>query len=158
MYDGFYDYSYYDGTHAKTHNRRCIDGSITGCGKCVGYCQFAEHEGFLTESLRKKHQCVEKSCHYYLSKPKQERASHHKDNHSTEIISIASELLSALEGLKVLRADKGEDGWKLKYITITNDYSIASIEKDISDVLGETVTMINLNYDFETAAKVLFSY
>lgn len=80
------------------------------------------------------------------------------NNRSAEIISIASELLSALQGLKVLRADKGVNGWKLKYITITNDYSIDLLEKGISEVIGEAVTMINLNYDFETAAKVLLSY
>ena len=54
----------------KTHVRRCIDGSFTGCGNCVGYCNFHEHPGYLTKDLRKKHNCVNKACRYYERKQK----------------------------------------------------------------------------------------
>lgn len=49
MYNSGYDYSSLDRKQNHTHNRRTIDGSITGCGKCVGYCQFSDHSGFLTK-------------------------------------------------------------------------------------------------------------
>lgn len=52
------------------YNRRCIDGTVTGCGKCVGYCTFYEHEGFLTKELRKKHDCLRKGCRYYVARVK----------------------------------------------------------------------------------------
>ena len=39
----------------KNHTRKCIDGKITSCGNCVGYCMYCEHSGFLTKELRKKH-------------------------------------------------------------------------------------------------------
>ncbi len=52
------------------HHRRCIDGKITGCGKCVGYCKFHGHPGYLTDSLRKKHDCLTKNCFYYVPKKK----------------------------------------------------------------------------------------
>ena len=52
------------------HHRRCIDGRITGCGNCVGYCNFRDHPGYLTKDLRKKHDCIKKGCNYYVSKTK----------------------------------------------------------------------------------------
>jgi len=55
-------------TDSPTHNKRCIDGSITGCGKCIGYCQFREHPGYLTKKLRKEHDCINKGCRYYIPK------------------------------------------------------------------------------------------
>ena len=45
-----YSYEYYD-KRADKHARRCIDGSMTGKSKCVGYCTYTGHEGFLTEKL-----------------------------------------------------------------------------------------------------------
>lgn len=42
------------------HHRRCIDGTVTGCGNCVGYCQFRDHPGYLTKDLRKQHDCIKK--------------------------------------------------------------------------------------------------
>ena len=50
--------------------RRCIDGSHTGCNKCVGYCTYYEHRGFLTKELRKQHDCLKKGCRYYVNKEK----------------------------------------------------------------------------------------
>ena len=34
-------------------NRRCINGKITSCGRCVGYCSFQEHAGFLTREQQR---------------------------------------------------------------------------------------------------------
>ena len=50
------------------YNRKCIDGRITGCSKCVGYCEYDGHPGFLTEKLRRKHDCLNKQCYYYIAK------------------------------------------------------------------------------------------
>ena len=41
-------YGQYERKSPTKYNRKCIDGSITGCGNCVGYCQYKEHPGFLT--------------------------------------------------------------------------------------------------------------
>ena len=56
-----------------------------------------------------------------------------------------------------MRADKADGGWRLKYITITDAYPIGRIAESISEAVGETVVMINLNYDFETAARLIFA-
>ena len=50
-----------------------------------------------------------------------------------------------------------QGGWKLKYVTLTNEYSIADLEKLISSVLGQKAVMQRLNYDFEIAAQLIYS-
>lgn len=54
--------------HPSPHHRRCINGKITGCGNCVGYCKYNGHPGYLTKELRKQHDCVKKDCNYYVPK------------------------------------------------------------------------------------------
>lgn len=63
-------YRTFEETMKTPHRRKCIDGRITGCGNCVGYCQYNEHPGYLTKELRKAHNCIKKSCNYYLPKEK----------------------------------------------------------------------------------------
>lgn len=158
MYSELYDYAYYDSRQKSPHHRRCIDGCVTGCGNCVGYCTYEGHSGFLTEQLCKEHNCIEKGCYYFLPKPKQERIPSNKNCVSDNIISIAAELTESLEGMKILRATKNSNGqWKIKYVTISDMYPIKTIENQISEAVGETVIMINLNYDFEVAAKLIFA-
>ena len=65
-------YSVQENSCNSPHRRKCIDGSITSTGKCVGYCTFYEHPGFLTKELRQEHNCVKKGCHYYSQKVKQD--------------------------------------------------------------------------------------
>ena len=61
------NYAYYDSKYG-VHTRRCIDGSITGACRCVGYCSYASHPGFLTKDLRRDHNCVKNGCWYYTAK------------------------------------------------------------------------------------------
>ncbi len=61
-------YSYFEGLCKSEYTRKCIDNRIVGSNKCVGYCSFEEHRGFLTQKLRKKHNCIKKKCHYYIQK------------------------------------------------------------------------------------------
>ena len=69
------------------HHRRCIDGKITGCGNCVGYCTFQEHPGYLTKQLRKEHDCIKKNCHYYQPKEKE------KEELGIMVISLSGYIL-----------------------------------------------------------------
>lgn len=59
---------YFENFSGKNHNIRCIDGSVTGCCNCVGYCEYDEHPGYLTSDLRAKHNCVKNECMYYTSR------------------------------------------------------------------------------------------
>lgn len=49
-------------------NRVCINGQVTSCGNCVGFCRYNGHPGFLTREMRKEHNCIKKGCLYYLAK------------------------------------------------------------------------------------------
>ena len=53
-----------------SNDRRCINGKVTGSNKCVGYCQYYGHPGFLTKEQRKQHDCIRKKCDYYVEKQK----------------------------------------------------------------------------------------
>lgn len=152
------DYLYYEKQENSSHNRRCIDGHITGCGKCVGYCQYVGHSGYLTQELRRKHDCLGKGCFYYLPKIKQKHQQKASDISPDQIVTMASKLLEEYEGLRIMKADKvPKGGWLLKYVSITNAYSITSIELQLSTVLGQPTVMVDLNYDFEKAAKLIFA-
>lgn len=63
-------YEYYEKNSPSVYARKSIDGSIVGCSNCVGFCQFEGHPGFLTKKQRKQHNCINKKCFYYISKPK----------------------------------------------------------------------------------------
>ena len=156
MHFGLIDYAYLDKAQSDPYRRRCIDGRITGRGNCVGYCQCDEHPGFLTAGHCAVHQCKQKGCHYFMPKLKQEKAHCKHPDIKSEIVAAATRAISAFEGMKIMRADKAKNGWKLKYITISDAYPISRIEENISELIGETVVMIDLNYDFETAAALLF--
>lgn len=68
------DRSYYrqmESMQVSPHKRKCIDGKVTGSGKCVGYCRFNGHRGYLTSELRKQHNCLGKDCYYYSPKEKE---------------------------------------------------------------------------------------
>lgn len=157
MHFGLIDYAYLDKAQGSDHRRRCIDGRITGRGNCVGYCNYAKHPGFLTAGLCAEHHCAEKGCHYFLPKPKQEKAATKRPDAGTEIVTIAAQAISAFEGMKIMRADKADNGWRLKYITLSDAYPIGRIAQSISEAVGKTVVMIRLDYDFELAARLIFA-
>ena len=157
MHFGLIDYAYMDKVQGDTHHRRCIDGRITGRGNCVGYCHFSHHPGFLTAGHCTEHRCAEKGCHYFLPKLRSGKAPVKHRDVKEEIVTIAAQSISAFEGMKIMRVDKGDGGWRLKYITISDAYPIGEIAESISEAVGETVVMINLNYDFDTAARLIFA-
>ena len=157
MHFGLVDYSYLDEVQGSDHRRRCIDGKITGRGNCVGYCQCDDHPGFLTAKHCIEHRCVEKGCHYYMPKTKKEKAVCLQSDPQTDIVAIASKEISSFEGMKILRADKTNSGWRLKYITLSDAYPIKRIAENVSEAIGETVLMIRLDYDFELAAQLIFA-
>ncbi len=73
------------------------------------------------------------------------------------VVSAAQEATAALRDMRILRARRSERGWQLKYISLDDDYPIAAIERSLSRKLGEAVSMVNLHYDFDTAARLIYS-
>lgn len=151
------NYDYFEKQCGLTHNRRLIDGKLTGCGNCVGYCQYSGHRGFLTKEQRKEHNCIGKGCDYYVGKPKRGKEEKPADR-SAEVVKIAAREISALEGMRVMRAFQNRSGeWVISYLTITSEYSITILEENISRALGEPVKMNKLDYDFDLTAQLVFA-
>ena len=73
------------------------------------------------------------------------------------VVSAAQEATAALRDMRILRARRSERGWQLKYISLDEDYPIAAIERSLSRKLGEAVSMVNLHYDFDTAARLIYA-
>lgn len=136
--------------------KRSINGSIVGCSKCVGYCQYSGHPGFLTAEQRKQHNCIHKSCNYYLSKPKKQREPLASDFDRSSLIFSLIKQIVADEGVKVIKVqciDYNE--YTAFFVTITNEYSFAECANRIYDDIGTTVKFIKLNYDFNTCVALL---
>ncbi len=140
------------------HEMKCIDGRITGCGKCVAYCQYIGHNGFLTEKLMKSHKCIEKKCDYFVVKPgKKKLDDDDLKNSYDELLNIADKLTEKYEGLKFIKADLiGLNTRKLSYITISNEYPLQRIKNDIEERTGYTIMLEKLNYSFENCVKLIF--
>jgi len=95
---------------------------------------------------------------YYLQKVKLKKPQVENNNRSGEVVKIASDVISAYEGIRIMDASETQNGgWIVKYVSITNQYSIKAIENRISTIVGESITMVNLNYDFDRAAQLIFS-
>ena len=72
-----------------------------------------------------------------------------------QVVSAAREATAALRDLRIMRAEHGDRGWKLKYITLGGDYPIAALEHSLTRAVGERVNMVDLHYDFDTAARLI---
>ena len=61
-------YEFYEKQSFSPKLRRCIDNTTTGSNKCVGYCKYDNHPGFLTAKHMKEHNCTNKACYYFIAK------------------------------------------------------------------------------------------
>ena len=73
------------------------------------------------------------------------------------IMDAAAQETSSMRDMRIMRAQRSERGWLLKYITLDDDYPIAAIERSLTRQLGEALSMVNLHYDFDTAARLIYA-
>ena len=78
-----------------------------------------------------------------------------KSEDAMNVISAAREAISS--DMRIIRAEHGERGWRLKYISLDDSYPIAAIERSLTRAVGERVNMVNLHYDFDTAARLIYA-
>lgn len=71
------------------------------------------------------------------------------------VIAAANLETAAMRDMRIMRVRHSERGWQLKYITLDDDYPLAAVERSLSRKLGEAVRMVNLHYDFDTAARLI---
>ena len=71
------------------------------------------------------------------------------------LMEAARQATSSRRDMRVMRAQRDTRGWKLKYIALDDEIPTAAIERSLSRTVGETVRMVNLHYDFDTAARLI---
>lgn len=142
----------------RNFNLRCIDGSIHGCGKCVGYCSYEGHSGFLTAKMQAEHKCKEKGCFYHYPKPATRRKAQ-KVPRSTEkaILRAAQAATADLEGLRVVRvAEVPGNGYAVFYAAIAQ-YNIEVIAEAIKESTNYEICMKLIQCDFDVAVSLILS-
>ena len=151
-------YKQHEKKYGSRYERKCIDGTITGCGKCVGFCEYSGHPGFLTEKLRKNHKCLEKGCFYYIQKPASvHRRTEDTSFHST-LLSAAKKQTADMAGIKVISVTEVScNHWCLAYVTITNAYSLHDVKKVLEAELNCNICLKKLNYSFDKCAQLILA-
>ncbi|MCL2665756.1 MAG: hypothetical protein FWE82_09090 [Defluviitaleaceae bacterium] len=155
--DATADYSAIDAKQKSAHSRLCTDGSTTGSNNCVAYCNYESHPGFLTDKLRLKHECLHKRCVNYLPKPKRnKREKSLAETESECIMEVAVSVTGYMDGMRIMKTRCDADGrWSIFYVAVSN-YSFEKAASDIEKRTGVRVRFVNLNYNYEIAAKLVF--
>ncbi len=63
-------YGYYLEHYGTKYEKPAFNGKTVGTNKCVGFCRYNGHRGFITKDLRKQHNCCKKGCAFYVPKSK----------------------------------------------------------------------------------------
>lgn len=149
-------YALFEGRSSSKFTRRCIDGHITGSNKCVGYCQYEGHPGFLTGELMEKQNCREKGCAYFIPKPKREHEIVTTDEMCPLILSHCKKALANNEGVRIMDVKNTEfSQYTITYISITNENCFENYTAVAQDLFGIEISFVRLNYDFDVCVELL---
>lgn len=150
-------YTVFEKQSRSKYERRCINGNVVGPCKCVGYCRFDGHPGFLTDKLRHQHDCIRKQCNYYIPKIKN-MPVHKKGKAATPIFSIIEEKVKPFEGMRILHIEQsGPSNVELSYITISNEYPLALIAAEVEKEHGIQIQWKRLNYSLENCIRLILA-
>ena len=149
-------YTRYEEQSKSRINRRCIDGSLTGCGNCVGYCQYREHPGFLTKKQRQEHNCINKQCHYYVPKPQRIKSQKQEDI-STTLLNLARQIVLGIDDLYIINTRENNGMWMIGYVTVFGQHNFSDVEQTIRKKSGVPVIMQKLDYSFEHCVELICS-
>lgn len=151
-------YAILEKPYGNSQERRCIDNKITGRNKCVGYCQYNEHPGFLTERHIKQHNCIGKGCHYFIAKPQKAKEKHGFEDQSNIILRYIKDNFLVPEGVCVVRIACLYHGhYVAHYVAITKDYDLTKCNRTIKGKFNVEISFENLNYNFETCVSLLMA-
>ncbi len=151
-------YAEYEKTSPSAYSRRSITGAVIGCSKCVGYCQYHGHPGFLTKEQRRQHDCLKKGCYYYIEKRKDRRPILPATKDYSPLVLSQIRQVMTDEAVKVIRVKCiGMQEYIAYYVTITRDYSFEECKLKLREEHGMTVSFVNLNYDFDTCVDLLYA-
>lgn len=155
MQNGVTEYEVYERRSGSLYNRKCIDGKITGCSNCVGYCKFCEHPGFLTQKQREQHDCLRKDCKYYVPRERTKSLKPLKDSKPDVLLHIAEDCVNKTDDIRIMGTHYSGEEWVISYITVFGVPNIKLIENSVSKNTGMNVRFQKLNYSFERCAELL---
>lgn len=148
-------YEQYEKKYHLRHNMRCIDNTITGRNKCVGYCKCNRHTGFLTDKLRKEHNCVGKQCAYYVAKSKKVSSQLSLDV-APSVLAMLQQMMQQDECVRVIRVENIEfRKYNAYYVSITNECDFDKYITQIDNELNVDVNFVNLHYNFDKCVALL---
>lgn len=147
---------------------RFIDGSRKKKKHSVGYCNCDDHPGCLTKKMMSEHDCNGKGCKWlYMSvdfdkeekKQKRRIQIEKRRKESAEKEKILTECRNAAfeyEGMKIMDVEKDADSLIVKYLAIAG-FDRQGLETKLIDKTDvDSIEMIPLEYDFETAADIIY--
>jgi len=146
-------YNLYEKAERSRFERRSIDGTIVGCSKCCGYCQYEEHPGFLTEKQMKEHACLKKQCYHFIQKPP--RPAKQKNSKPSVIFDFVEKKLSNIDGIKVMRINNKDSSCVAYFVTITNEYNFDDCIFEAKEKYDVSLSFVRLDYDFDVSAKII---
>ena len=135
--------------------RRCIDGNVTGRNRCVGYCNYENHPGFLTRSHLLAHNCEEKNCVYFAPQEKQAAFVFSAPQPTKELLRLAQKETANWEGLRVLNCTRRDGVYRLTYVAIAA-YDLASLRARLQETSGLPLVLQPVPCCFDTAQKLIF--
>lgn len=140
------------------YNLRCIDGSIHGCSKCVGYCSYDGHAGFLTPKMQEEHDCIGKKCFYHFPKPAgQKKRDKEEQSLLRDILSVAQAETATMEGLRVIRVSMESKSTYIVHYAAIATYDIALVQEVIDENFEYHICMKQIPCDFDTAVTLVMA-
>ena len=135
--------------------RKSIDGTAVYSNKCVGYCKFSEHSGFLTEKQFRQHNCIGKNCEHYLPKIKIKAKGSRIKASSAFDVNELNAAIKNYEGIRIIKAESDFRGNITAYYAAISNYDIKSLEKEIFLKTNVKVTLVKLSYSFENSVEAV---
>ena len=140
------------------HTVKTIDGRKASSSKCIGYCSYHGHPGFITKEQRMHHNCTKNQCDYYIAKSARNNHEQSFDTTENQIMHLVKEETSDIQGVKALRTTKTNNNtYIVFFVTITNDYSFESCILAAYKTFGVSIIFYKLDYDYEKSAAIILA-
>ena len=135
--------------------RTCIDGSVTGRNRCTGYCNYAEHRGFLTATLTAERRCVERNCVHHAPREPRGVFVCPKPEPEPELLRLARTRAAGMEGLRLLSCAYADGAYLIAFAAVAS-YDLDALRARLEKETGLKVAFRPLDCDFDTAARLVF--
>ncbi len=153
------DYRVIDKRFGSVTNKRCIDGRITGSNKCIGFCNYADHPGYVTSEIAQKHMCFEKGCGYFIQKTRELVCAPQKENGDiySKIVESVYEQCNAFEGMKIINHKISGNKIVFYYVTISKEYRFDMIVQSFDKALfGLEIEFRVVPCEYTDAVNIIF--